>query len=586
MLLVATLFLLVGVGCDPSGDESHSVAFDSQGGTAVASQTVAIGEKVTKPTDPTRENFIFGGWFKKPECKPAWNFDTDTVSGAIILYAKWTPKTVVDVAIKTIAVKKVATQTTFALGDNFNSSGLVIEATLVDDTKKDLNAGEINIDSSAYEKDVVGTYSIIIKLKSDDTISTSYVVKVDKAVSSIAIGEGSTYPTEFVSGDDFNYDGLIIVKTYSDSTTGIADPSEYYVNNSLPSAYSDSQVRTMAFYLYSDKNQTMVPVSYDVTTYASSALEANVISIKTPALKLKFALNDSFSSEGLLIEKTTVKFGERIFEMEESEYDINFLLYDSMGAGTYEITISAITGSSTPCGYSVEVIDVGETTVESIRIKADSEHQTDFFRGEVYNSVGLIVEKVLSGGHAFALLTSEYSIIHTAYQTNALGPYSIEIELTADTLKKTSYQVTVIVPPFVGTYYSINDFGSELQGLCVQKLEFEVKKDGAFYFYSYEGDTLSSTKEDVSLYRDGDSYYFGKTSGGLLRYYNTKTGKFSSGRNEYIAMKSTDIVLPFRSEALSAIFESDPIVFIVPKGGSIEQRFIDGLSSFGKVYKN
>ena len=71
--------------------DTYTVTFDAQGGSTVASQDVAKNGKVTKPTDPTRTGYTFGGWYKEAACTTAWNFDTDTVTGNITLYAKWTP---------------------------------------------------------------------------------------------------------------------------------------------------------------------------------------------------------------------------------------------------------------------------------------------------------------------------------------------------------------------------------------------------------------------------------------------------------------------------------------------------------------
>jgi len=44
---------------------------------------------VSEPTAPEADGWTFGGWFKEKECKNKWDFDTDTVDGNIILYAKW-----------------------------------------------------------------------------------------------------------------------------------------------------------------------------------------------------------------------------------------------------------------------------------------------------------------------------------------------------------------------------------------------------------------------------------------------------------------------------------------------------------------
>ena len=66
------------------------VTFDSQSGSAVDSQTVAKSEKVTKPTDPVKQGYIFEGWYKEKECTTPWNFSQDTVTQDATLYAKYT----------------------------------------------------------------------------------------------------------------------------------------------------------------------------------------------------------------------------------------------------------------------------------------------------------------------------------------------------------------------------------------------------------------------------------------------------------------------------------------------------------------
>jgi uncharacterized repeat protein (TIGR02543 family) len=66
-----------------------TVTFDSDGGTAVASQTVYEGEKLTEPNEPIKEGYIFNGWYSDVETVNLWDFDTDTVTSSIKLYADW-----------------------------------------------------------------------------------------------------------------------------------------------------------------------------------------------------------------------------------------------------------------------------------------------------------------------------------------------------------------------------------------------------------------------------------------------------------------------------------------------------------------
>ena len=65
------------------------VTFNSQGGSSVGNQGAESGDKLLIPADPTRDDYIFGGWYKEAACTNKWDFDTDTVTGARTLYALW-----------------------------------------------------------------------------------------------------------------------------------------------------------------------------------------------------------------------------------------------------------------------------------------------------------------------------------------------------------------------------------------------------------------------------------------------------------------------------------------------------------------
>lgn len=71
----------------------YTVTFDSNGGSAVASQDIAEGDTVTVPADPTLAENIFDGWYADEALTDAWDFNTDTVTGTMTLYARWTELT-------------------------------------------------------------------------------------------------------------------------------------------------------------------------------------------------------------------------------------------------------------------------------------------------------------------------------------------------------------------------------------------------------------------------------------------------------------------------------------------------------------
>ena len=69
----------------------NTVSFDSNGGSAVESKIGKTGEKLTAPAEPSRTGYAFAGWYSDQNCTKQWNFDSDTVPGAMTLYAGWTP---------------------------------------------------------------------------------------------------------------------------------------------------------------------------------------------------------------------------------------------------------------------------------------------------------------------------------------------------------------------------------------------------------------------------------------------------------------------------------------------------------------
>ena len=68
--------------------EVYTVSFESNEGSSVAEQKIAYEEKVTKPEDPTKEHYVFKGWYTDKDCKQAFDFET-AIEGNQKLYAKW-----------------------------------------------------------------------------------------------------------------------------------------------------------------------------------------------------------------------------------------------------------------------------------------------------------------------------------------------------------------------------------------------------------------------------------------------------------------------------------------------------------------
>ena len=72
----------------PNVNKKVTVSFNSNGGSEVAAQTVIIGNSAYKPSDPTKKDNAFRGWFTDSALTTEYDFSSP-VMASITLYAKW-----------------------------------------------------------------------------------------------------------------------------------------------------------------------------------------------------------------------------------------------------------------------------------------------------------------------------------------------------------------------------------------------------------------------------------------------------------------------------------------------------------------
>lgn len=71
-------------------EETFTLTFDSQGGSAVAAQEYLGGAYLKAPEAPTNGEMVFGGWYYDADCTEVFNFIGFTMPKKdMTVYAKW-----------------------------------------------------------------------------------------------------------------------------------------------------------------------------------------------------------------------------------------------------------------------------------------------------------------------------------------------------------------------------------------------------------------------------------------------------------------------------------------------------------------
>ena len=158
----------------------YTIAFDTNGGSEIASITQDYGTKITAPDNPTRKGYTFKGWDKEiPEIMPAEN---------ITITARWkdTEKPTGEIIIGTNKWNEFLNELTFGIFfkdtqevtiNAVDNSGVVFVSYLV--TDKELSEAELNsLVFRAYEEpfciDPNGEYIIYVMLV-DENINITYL---------------------------------------------------------------------------------------------------------------------------------------------------------------------------------------------------------------------------------------------------------------------------------------------------------------------------------------------------------------------------------------------------------------------------
>lgn len=195
-------------GYVPEG-ETYRVSFDSMGGSLVESISgVAKGETITLPSEPTKEGYIFGGWYRDTSCKVKFT-EKSKITKDTTLYAKWEEFKLVPYSLEAAYIGPALSLGDSILADNIRVIAMYNDnvARLVDDftfTPETILQEGVNVITVTHE---ALNASVVIET---GVPGTRYTLSFDSCggsqvadITDIAWGDQVTLPTPVKVGDVF-----------------------------------------------------------------------------------------------------------------------------------------------------------------------------------------------------------------------------------------------------------------------------------------------------------------------------------------------------------------------------------------------
>ena len=144
--------------------ETYTVSFDLQehGAAITAQDGLVKGAKVTEPTAPTEEGYVFAGWYKEAACSNKWDFASDTVSADTTLYARW----------KEVYVVETQTPASFRVEDENYFTVPVTGTYIFRFVNEDAQADRFKLDGESEEQLIGGSTAKYLLEKGRYTIDT------------------------------------------------------------------------------------------------------------------------------------------------------------------------------------------------------------------------------------------------------------------------------------------------------------------------------------------------------------------------------------------------------------------------------
>lgn len=279
--------------------------------------------------------------------------------------------------LSSISVATAPTKTTYTAGECFNPTGLVITRTYSDSTSDTYtyanHTSDFTFSPSTSTALTTSNASVTITY-GGKSCSQAITVNAAKTLSSISVSTAPT-KTTYTAGEYFDPTGLVIRRTYSDSTydtyTYSGHTSEFTFSPSTSTALTTSNASVTITYGGKSTSQAITV----------NAATKTLSSISVSGGKTSFTVDEDFSFGGTV----TAHFSDSSTSDVTSSATFNG--YNMSVAGNYTVTVSYTYGGTTKTAtYSITVQGSGggSSTEEGSQRIVASGTTTYYQSGDIY----------------------------------------------------------------------------------------------------------------------------------------------------------------------------------------------------------
>lgn len=347
------------------------------------------------------------------------------------------PITVEERKVKYIRVSIVPNKIAYIEGENFDPTGMKIIATYNDYTMEALTDYTI-IDGNNL---TTNQNSVTIQYNENTDITTTQKITVEKRkITGLKIIVPPN-KTEYVEGEDFNTNGMVVKAIYNDG-------SEEEVTN-----YTIVNGNNLV------ANQASVTIQYnenmDITTTQSIIVAERIlqsISIITNPSKTTYIEGENFNADGMVV--------KAIYDnnTEEEVTDYTILDGSNLTLGQTLVTIQYLKNGITKT--TTQKIAVKAKTLQSISITTPPT-KTTYIVGETFNTNGMVVKAVYDNNTKEEI--TDYTVLNGNNLT--LEQTSVTIQYVRNNITKTAIQTITVLEETTELYTLIDTHSINLNSV-------------------------------------------------------------------------------------------------------------------------